>query len=148
MDVRNILKYAYRETLYHDFHCSVVVQSCNLQNNMIRLTHVCQDFPPWWTKNPVKISKNISINSNQYSNCLNIVNIQTWINMMFKWQNIQMVERGENCKNQASIQLCMYTYMSYSWVCKKTCSGLKSEKECHLGTIFALKMEYIYTLQK
>ena len=30
--------------------------------------------------------------------------------MMFKWQNIQMVERGENCKNQASIQLCMYVY--------------------------------------
>ena len=29
---------------------------------------------------------------------------------MFKWQNIQMVERGENCKNQASIQLCMYVY--------------------------------------
>ena len=58
---------------YHDFHCSVVVQSCNLQNNMIRLTHVCQDFPPWWTKNPVKISKNIfPFYSNQYSNCLNI----------------------------------------------------------------------------
>ena len=41
--------------------------------------------------------------------------------LKFKWQNIHMVERGENCKNQAPIHpLCMYIWVeSYSWVCRK-----------------------------
>ena len=67
--------------------------------------------------------------------------------MMFKWQNIQMVERGENCKNQASIQLCMYVYELFMSM-QKNLQWVEIRKKCHLGTTFALKMGYIYTLQK